>query len=111
MSDDLIKRDDALKLLADGCYDPGIVRSISALPAVKDDRIEQLERKQSRRHTQCAGLMQAARNNVQALILAEAKLTKAMEALREIVSNKGYMDDPWGHALATLTELEGKKCE
>jgi len=34
MSDDLIKRDDALKLLADGCYDPGIVRSISALPAI-----------------------------------------------------------------------------
>lgn len=37
MSDnDLIRRSDALKLLADGCYDPGIVKSIAALPAVMD---------------------------------------------------------------------------
>ena len=39
---------------------------------------------------------------------ALAKLAKAVEALREIVSNQGYMDDPWGHAAATLAELEGK---
>lgn len=32
--DDLIRRGDVLKLLADGCYDPGIVRSIAALTTV-----------------------------------------------------------------------------
>jgi hypothetical protein len=37
------------------------------------------------------------------------KLAKAMAGLREIVSNQGYMDDPWGHALALLAELEGRK--
>ena len=37
------------------------------------------------------------------------KLTKAVEALREIVSNQGYMDDPWGHAAAVLAELRGEK--
>jgi len=37
------------------------------------------------------------------------KLAKAVEALREIVSNQGYMDDPWGHAAAVLAELEKAK--
>lgn len=36
-------------------------------------------------------------------------LTKAVEALRGIVSNQGYMDDPWSHALAVLAEMEEQK--
>jgi hypothetical protein len=158
MSDDLIKR------LSE--YDKGRNNDARQKAA---DYIKELEREQSRLHTQCDGLMQAAVNNGQALILAEAhieqfkqererlalaicggedapgyanaqsvealekvardnaawgmwqvdqtvqaqaKLAKAVEALREIVSNQGYMDDPWGHALATLAdlgELEGKE--
>jgi hypothetical protein len=42
--DDLIRRGDALKLLADGCYDPFIVRSIAALPAVTPKVVIQPDR-------------------------------------------------------------------
>jgi hypothetical protein len=68
------------------------------------DRIEELEREQSRLHTQCDGLMQAAMNNGQALILAEAKLAKAVEALRKSAIL------PFSHAARiALAELEGKE--
>lgn len=79
------------------------------------DRIEQLEREQSRLHTQCDGLMQAAMNNGQALILAEAKLAKAMAGLRKIADHKHFSwDQGWTQnaeariASATLAELEGE---
>ena len=39
----------------------------------------------------------------------EAKLTKAVEALREIAGSVPYADNPWQIALAALTELEGKE--
>ena len=58
------------------------------------DRIEELEREQSRLHTQCDGLMQAAMNNGQALILAEAKLAKAgIVALETILNERGLVFD------------------
>jgi heme oxygenase len=38
----------------------------------------------------------------------ESKLDKAVEALREIVSKEGYMNDPWEYAATVLAELEGK---
>ena len=69
------------------------------------DLIEDLQREQSRLHTQCDGLMQAAMNNGQALILAEAKLAKAVEALQKIAAH------PYSWrtlARAVLVELERK---
>jgi hypothetical protein len=45
------------------------------------DRIEELEAEVGRLKTQCKGLAQSAMNNGQALIIAEAKLAKAVEAL------------------------------
>ena len=44
------------------------------------DRIEELEAENARLGQQCEGLMQAAMNNGQALILAEAKLAKLTRA-------------------------------
>lgn len=70
------------------------------------DLIEQLEREQSRLHTQCDGLMQAGMNNGQALILAEAKLAKAVEFIQEVRRN-GYPRLAF-MAIAVLAELEGK---
>ena len=46
------------------------------------DRIEALTAENKRLSQQCEGLMRAGMNNGQALILAEAKLAKAVEALR-----------------------------
>ena len=80
------------------------------------DRIEELEREQSRLHTQCDGLMQSAMNNGQALILAEAKLAKAMEYLRKIAAythigthEQGIVQNAEARIACTaLAELEGK---
>jgi hypothetical protein len=40
-------------------------------------------------------------------LVAEAKLAKAVEALREIAGSVPYADNPWHIALAALAELEG----
>jgi hypothetical protein len=74
MSDDLIKRLRNVNFWESNCE----VQMLAA------DRIEELEREQTRLRTQCDGLMQAGMNNGQALILAEAKLAKAVEALRDL---------------------------
>jgi hypothetical protein len=68
---------------------------------------------------QCEGLMQAGMNNGQALIIAEAKLARAVEALRAF---KDFDDMPTSYKrpdvfelrvrrklLATLAEIEGEK--
>ena len=97
---DLIKREDALATIDtferdfEQSWRVQFRANIYAIPAVKDDRIEELEREQSRLHTQCDGLMQAGMNNGQALILAEAKLAKAAEALQ---AAKVYIDDLQSH--------------
>lgn len=57
------------------------------------DSIEELEREQSRLHTQCDGLMQAGMNNGQALILAEAKLAKAVESIKQSIKLWEKYDD------------------
>jgi hypothetical protein len=69
------------------------------------DRIKQLEREQTRLRTQCDGLMQAGMNNGQSLILAEAKLAKAMESLREMVESSATFRER-AFAYAVLAELE-----
>ena len=46
------------------------------------DRIEALTAENKRLSQQCEGLMRAGMNNGQALILAEAKLAKAVEGLK-----------------------------
>ena len=53
--------------------------------ALAADRIEALTAENERLGKQCKGLMQAAMNNGQALILAEAKLTKAVAKLTKAV--------------------------
>jgi len=81
------------------------------------DRIEALTAENERLEKQCEGLMQAGMNNGQALILAEAKLAKAVEALRDAVDawdnhNKtgDMMQGHWvNEARATLFEIEGEK--
>ena len=79
--------------------------------AVMDNTVAELEK-------QCEGLMQAGMNNGQALILAEAKLAKAVEALRNIAV-VGFSSDPSVNAAiakqtvmqarAVLAEIEGEK--
>jgi hypothetical protein len=71
------------------------------------DRIEDLIAENKRLGHQCEGLMQAGMNNGQALIIAEAKLAKAVEALNIA---KQFLGHTWveQHVNATLDELEGK---
>lgn len=49
------------------------------------DRIEDLIAENKRLGQQCEGLMQAGMNNGQALIIAEAKLAKAVEAIKQSI--------------------------
>jgi hypothetical protein len=57
---------------------------------------------------QCEGLMQAGMNNGQALIIAEAKLAEAVEALKAIKLYSGCGDSR-RQAITTLAEIEGEK--
>lgn len=92
--------------------------------AKAEARIEDLIAENKRLGQQCEGLMQAGMNNGQALIIAEAKLAKAVEALqyanRMVRLDLLHMTD-WDHKdfsqavvdtgkrIATvLAELEGK---
>ena len=68
------------------------------------DRIEALTAENKRLGQQCEGLMQAGMNNGQALIIAEAKLAKAVEGLREIAGECGCST-----ARAIIAEIEGEK--
>jgi hypothetical protein len=68
------------------------------------DRIEALTAENKRLGQQCEGLMQAGMNNGQALIIAEAKLAKAVEGLREIAGECGCST-----ARAIIAEIEGGK--
>ena len=73
--------------------------------AVMDNTVAELEK-------QCEGLMQAGMNNGQALILAEAKLAKAVEALRGLMQHMpDYADTVWQDARETLAEVEGESHE
>ena len=76
-------------------------------PITAADRIEDLIAENKRLGQQCEGLMQAGMNNGQALIIAEAKLAKAMEAL---TIAKQFLGHTWveQHVNAVLAELEGK---
>ena len=78
------------------------------------DRIEQLAvtnealtAENERLEKQCEGLMQAGMNNGQALILAEAKLAKAVEFIQEVRRNGDTRLASM--AIATLAEIEGEK--
>ena len=79
------------------------------------DRIAAQAAEIERLNTQCEGLFQAAMNNGQALIIAEAKLAKAVEALEKLAC-KCPSNCDWEHndicpswtARTTLTELTGK---
>jgi len=87
------------------------------------DRIEALTAENERLEKQCEGLMQAGMNNGQALILAEAKLAKAVERLRVVdaLDPEGMIDGCSHSALrglvlrmgeiarTTLAEIEGEK--
>lgn len=77
-------------------------------PITAADRIEDLIAENKRLGQQCEGLMQAGMNNGQALIIAEAKLAKAMEAL---TIAKQFLGHTWveQHVNAVLAELEEEK--
>ena len=107
MSDDLIKR--LLNAPADGL-------GTEDLCAEAADRIEELEQEQERLGDQCEGLFQAAMNNGQALILAEAKLRRVVGELRDMVAVAEL--DNWDKAVTgrqmiiksarvALAEIEG----
>ena len=72
------------------------------------ERIKSLEAEQNRLGQQCEGLAQAASNNGQALIIAEAKLAKAVEALEyyAVEAMARYFDDSL-IARTALAEIKG----
>ena len=76
------------------------------------DRIEALTAENKRLGQQCEGLMQAGMNNGQALIIAEAKLAKAVEALEVIRDRQYYRMGPGVTAQviarATLAVIKGE---
>jgi hypothetical protein len=72
------------------------------------DRIEELVQERDEYKAAAAIWQEDFIQENQRLYVATVKLAIAVEALREIVSNQGYMDDPWSHAAATLAELEAK---
>jgi chromosome segregation ATPase len=74
-------------------------------------RIEELKREQIRLHTQCDGLMQSAMNNGQALIIAEALLAKAVEALHLLQAAADEGKRLWAEAEARVAELEAALAE
>lgn len=105
MSDDLVNQLDEL-IAQENVY----ISTVKLLPF--RDRIEQLEREKARLGREVNMAKYGEPNfawsmHSAAMADLQAKLAKAVETLREIVSNQGYMDDPWGHALAALAELEG----
>lgn len=76
------------------------------------DRLAAQAAEIERLNTQCEGLFQAAMNNGQALIIAESKLAKAMDAMRVATKHepKGlYLNHVPNYWLLrqTLKELEG----
>jgi hypothetical protein len=89
-------------------YAEGLERDLKTCcmaQAVMDNTVAELEK-------QCEGLMQAGMNNGQALILAEAKLAKAVEALRGLMQHMpDYADTVWQDARETLAEVEGESHE
>ena len=108
MSDDLIKQwDEYVESMG------SVMGDVEHMAQQMRDRIEQLEREQSRLHTQCDGLMQAAMNNGQALILAEAKLAKAIDemtwALPILKRCLTHPNDEWKveDFRAVLSEIDG----
>ena len=72
------------------------------------EHIKALTAENKRLGQQCEGLMRAGMNNGQALILAEAKLAKAVEALKAIKLYSGCGDSR-RQAITTLAEIEGEK--
>ncbi len=72
------------------------------------DRIEAMTAENKRLSQQCEGLMRAGMNNGQALILAEAKLAKAVRGLNAICV---WGEDTYARDMArtTLAEIEGEK--
>jgi molybdenum-dependent DNA-binding transcriptional regulator ModE len=69
---------------------------------------KKLEAEQNRLSQQCEGLAQAASNNGQALIISEAKLAKAVEALEyyAVEAMARYFDDSL-IARTALAEIKG----
>jgi hypothetical protein len=77
-------------------------------------RIKALTAENERLGQQCEGLMQAGMNSGQALILAEAKLAKAVDlAIEECPFRHGTprYNDWWHHRRATLAEIKGESHE
>ena len=95
-----------------GLHDPDCECDSAEAVKVVADRIEELEAENARLGQQCEGLMQAAMNNGQALILAEAKLAKAVEVLGGVMRHMpDHPDTVWIEASETLAELKGEKDE
>lgn len=105
---DLVKR---LRLKRERCHDlSGVYYTEDADCHAAADRIEKLEAENKRLKDEFAGLAQAAMNNGQGLLIAEAKLAKAMRAMRGATASMRRAS--WGMtaiACATLTEIEGDK--
>jgi hypothetical protein len=116
MSDDLIKRSDVLFMI--DAFERDFQQSwrvqfradVDAIPAIKDDRIEELESEVKQWHSEAMAW-------IEKWGAAEAKLAKAVEVLQEIITR---WDTPtWKDAEATggvinrartvLAELEGKE--
>jgi hypothetical protein len=91
MSDDLIKRLQDACCGGDGC---------KCTLSEAADRIEELERALD---FAIGVVADSGKERGE----AEAKLAKAVEALREIAGSVPYADNPWHIALAALAELEG----
>lgn len=128
MSDDLIKRSDVKAQLDsllltvydrdEDYYNQGILAALEAVseqPTVKADRIKDLERENARLD---AGWHDANKEILRVALIAkeaEAKLEKAVEALRfyapQTVGGITFLggDDAGKRAAAALAELEGKE--
>jgi hypothetical protein len=92
-----------------GLHDPDCECDNAENVKVVADRIEELEAEVKRLEAQCDGLAQAAINNGQGLIIAEAKLAKAVgitEGLRDAWYTRDLVQSDFDHAVA---ELRGNK--
>ena len=109
---DLIKRDDALAAIDtfkrdfEQSWKVQFSADIAALPAIDHAAIPALQARIEELEKQCSFYARSDQFLVEEINELEAKLTKAVEALRNILS----FDDlyPWRIAREVLAELEGK---
>jgi hypothetical protein len=73
---------------------------------VRADRIEELEAEVRRLESQCEGLAQAAINNGQGLIIAEAKLATCEEIGRAFEEDAGQLREKLAKAIVALDKIK-----